>query len=109
MITFSKLGSYGHLGNQMFQYAALKAVALKNNYEMCLPLSGHHLFKCFLLDAIAGIVPDASIVQELHFHYWSDLFNCPDNCDLYGYFQSEKYFKAIEDVIRKGLLLDHLS
>ena len=31
------MGSIGRLGNQMFQYAALKSIAKKFNYEYCLP------------------------------------------------------------------------
>ena len=35
-------------------------------------------------------------------HFDEELFvNCPDNVDLVGYFQTEKYFKHIEDEIRK--------
>ena len=29
MITFNELGKYGRLGNQLFQYAALRALSLK--------------------------------------------------------------------------------
>ena len=40
--------------------------------------------------------------QEGSFTFDQDLFdNCEDNVNLYGYFQSEKYFKHIEDEIRK--------
>ena len=35
-------------------------------------------------------------------HFDEELFvNCPDNVDLVGYFQTEKYFKHIEDKIRE--------
>ena len=37
MITFKNLGGYGRLGNQLFQYAALKALALKNGYDFKIP------------------------------------------------------------------------
>jgi hypothetical protein len=41
-------------------------------------------------------------VEESGYHFDEYLFNnCEDNVDLYGYFQSEKYFKHIEDEIRK--------
>ena len=33
MITFLQLGKYGRLGNQLFQYAALKSLGLKKNYN----------------------------------------------------------------------------
>ena len=37
MITFLELGKHGRLGNQLFQYAALKGIALRNNYECKIP------------------------------------------------------------------------
>ena len=39
MITFSLLGKYGRLGNQMFQYAAIIGIAKHNNYDYCFPLN----------------------------------------------------------------------
>jgi hypothetical protein len=45
---------------------------------------------------------DGDTVDELFFHFDHDLFNkCVDNISLSGYYQSEKYFKHIEDDIRK--------
>ena len=37
MIGFDRLGKNGRFGNQMFQYAALKGIAKKNNYDFCMP------------------------------------------------------------------------
>jgi len=37
MITFLELGSFGRLGNQLFQYAALKSLGLENGYEAKIP------------------------------------------------------------------------
>ena len=34
MITFSQLGKHGRLGNQLFQYAALKGLSVKNGYDI---------------------------------------------------------------------------
>ena len=34
MITFSKLGKYGRLGNQLFQYAILIVIREKIGYEI---------------------------------------------------------------------------
>ena len=43
-------------------------------------------------------------VQEAHFHFDDNLYNnCPDNVNLLGCYQTEKYFKEIEDVIRNDL------
>ena len=38
MITFSHLGWYGQLGNQLFQYATLRAVAESQGYELRIPM-----------------------------------------------------------------------
>jgi len=37
MLSFNNLGNLGRLGNQMFQYASLKGVAKKREYEFCIP------------------------------------------------------------------------
>ena len=37
MITMTNLGSYGRLGNQLFQYAMLKSVSHKLNIELKIP------------------------------------------------------------------------
>ena len=40
--------------------------------------------------------------QERFFHYDEELMDkCPDNVNVAGFFQSEKYFEHIEDEIRK--------
>ena len=37
MITFPQLGQVGRLGNQLFQYAALKGLGLRKNYTVKIP------------------------------------------------------------------------
>ena len=37
MITFSKLGEYGRLGNQLFQYSILYSVGTENGYDYMIP------------------------------------------------------------------------
>ena len=48
---------------------------------------------------------------EQSFSFIPELFsNCPDNIDLIGYFQTEKYFKHIEDEIRQDFtFVDEVS
>ena len=113
MIGFDYLGKAGQLGNQMFQYAATKGIAVHRGYEMCIPDHDEvfhdgignylriELDKPFTIPSRRGIV-GGSVVQEQGFHFNENLFeNCPDNVSLYGFFQSEKYFKHIEDEIRQ--------
>ena len=37
MLANDDLGNHGRLGNQMFQYAALRGLAHRHGYEYCLP------------------------------------------------------------------------
>ena len=112
MISFNYLGNLGHLGNQMFQYAAIKGIASKYEYEWCIPpleivgsqyktLSNIH--NCFKLQSCKNFnILKTSSVFESSFSFDKELFDsCSDNVNLYGYFQSEKYFKHIEDEVRK--------
>ncbi len=40
-------------------------------------------------------------IQEMQFHFDEKIFNeCPDNSNIAGFFQTEKYFKHVEDEIR---------
>ena len=41
------------------------------------------------------------IAAERFFHFDQDAINLPDNIILFGYWQNEKYFKEIEEIIRK--------
>ena len=117
MIGLNYLGKMGQLGNQMFQYAALKGIAAKHNYKTIIPnhnelivdALGNKLrielfdafdIPCYPMDI--GTIPHDRNLQEPHYHFSQELLdNCPDNVSLVGYFQSEKYFKHIEDDIRK--------
>lgn len=42
----------------------------------------------------------SNLIIEPHFHYWPGFFGASSDAYLYGYWQSEKYFKSIEDIIR---------
>ena len=117
MIGLNYLGKMGQLGNQMFQYAALKGIAAKHNYKTIIPSHNEVIVDALgnklrieLFDAFdipmgpmdVGYIPHERNLQEPHYHFSQELLdNCPDNVSLVGYFQSEKYFKHIEDDIRK--------
>jgi hypothetical protein len=40
MLTFNKLGKSGRLGNQMFQYAALRGIAANRGFDWSVPAPG---------------------------------------------------------------------
>ena len=37
MLSFNHIGNLGRLGNQMFEYAALRGIAKRHVYEYCIP------------------------------------------------------------------------
>lgn len=111
MIGFNHLGQHGRLGNQMFQYAALRGICAARGYDFCIPQSDfvdewkdHQLFETFKLshNNNRGYQLQPDYYQEKQFHYDQEYVdNCPDQICLYGYFQTERYFENIADSIRE--------
>ena len=115
MLGYNRLGINGRLGNQMFQYAALRGIAAKHNYDWVIPPLDHTtipmaeyvLFDGFKMSSVKesnfGFIPqDRPTYDEPSHDFDVNLFNnCPDNINLDGFRQSEKYFKHIEDEIRE--------
>jgi len=120
MITHKSIGYSGRLGNQMFQYAALKALSLQNGLKCVLP---NHLsikkdgcydftynkwieykldlFDCFEITAPIIDFQFEHVYQELGFSYDSNILNVMDNMAIEGWFQSYKYFDTYKDIIVK--------
>ena len=115
MVTFYTLGQMGRLGNQLFQYAALKSLALKNNFEVKIPnpqTRKWHGQTC-LLDQF-NLEVDYLTEEDIHTleqsyqepdwkTYDKNFFNIPDNTDITGFFQSLFYFEEFKDKIKKEL------
>jgi len=116
MLANDDLGNLGRLGNQMFQYTALRGLAQRHGYEYCLPprevigiidenckKSDITMFECFKIPDAPKYITNFPKVMESTFALDKNLWeNCSDNISLFGYFQTEKYFKHIEDDIRKA-------
>lgn len=115
MIGHNHLGKNGRFGNQMFQYAALRGVAKARGYDFTIPdgprtdddftdeEEQHKLFMAFKMSGAKNIgMLNAEYKQESSFRYDKELVKtCPDNVNLYGYFQSERYFFHVEEELRK--------
>jgi hypothetical protein len=88
-------------------------IAEKHGYDFCIPPSNfndpyydHQLFEGFELKNLnknnIRKLYTTQQVREAGFNFDSNLFeNCPDNVDLFGYFQTEKYFAHIADKIKE--------
>lgn len=106
MISFID-GYYGWLGNQMFQFAATKALALHNATIAAFPQNTPNLHEIFRLEAIPRLkhTPPKHRYTEPHFHYNPEFWSQPDGTELQGYFQSEKYFTPYAEQIRESFRL----
>lgn len=132
---------FAGLGNQLFQYAAARALAERLQVPLRLnvqPLAGsttctYDLDKFSITAALASpaeveaavslpppgfrqnlrrvanrLKPPAwrrSIVREVNFHFEDELRAATKNCYLFGHWQSEKYFKCFEHIIRREFTL----
>jgi hypothetical protein len=114
MLAFNQMGNLGRLGNQMFQYAAVRGIAAMRGYEFGIPpfesnrVDNYSLHRAFTLGNVARsnlhILDNghAPIVVEKHFHFDEELHRmCPNDVSLFGFFQSERYFANIKDEIRE--------
>jgi len=119
MISFTQIGNLGRLGNQMFQMASTIGIGTKLGYQFKFPselfkivsgsspdsYEGCKLMDCFeirenLLLPLDDIRKNiAYVYRESDFTYNHQTASLPDGCDLYGYFQTEKYFSHCRDLI----------
>jgi len=131
MLSFDRLGSNGRLGNQMFQYAALRGIAANRNLPWMIPHKDTESITDYCIQLpfkmknlkpenigmmngnygqrqmhsfhdMFGTNPGVRNRIEAHFHFDEDLFNnVADDTNIDGFFQTEKYFIDIEDEIRE--------
>src|SRR6478609_7731482 len=93
MITFSHLGSLGRLGNQLFQVASVIGISEATGTTAFFPYWKYNQYLKHPLPT--GKLINPAKINEVVYHYDEKLVSrlTPDvDYDLYGYFQSEKYW-----------------
>ena len=99
----------GGLGNQLFQWAVTKSLSVKYDSEYRFELSyfkspGWNIeldkFKKIVLDEYDNKIPLNLISDNFYFK------EIPNNSFLNGYWQSEKYFISVENLIRDDLKIE---
>jgi hypothetical protein len=113
MITFCRLGELGRLGNQLYQYAALKSLSLKRGYKMKIPNPSDkswHGQECLLnnfnieSDFLTKKDKTLYVYKESNpFIIDKNFFYMRDSTDLNGFFQSIYYFDEFQEQIKKEL------
>ncbi|HEY6019083.1 MAG TPA: alpha-1,2-fucosyltransferase [Candidatus Paceibacterota bacterium] len=125
----------GGLGNQLFEYAFGRRLAIENQTELKIDLASYltdpqrsYELGVFNIDATIA-TPDEvgafvgtthagkkikrlvghynlnNYIQEPHFAFWPKALSTKSPAYLEGYWQSEKYFKPIETKLRQELTL----
>lgn len=88
---------FGRLGNNMYQYAYIRSVAERKNYEFCI-----HSKSSF--DQFNDIFPHLKFNRDLNYHYQNfiqevnydfkeSLYDISDNTFVSGFFQNHNYFE----------------
>src|SRR6056300_513205 len=112
MISNLHIGVDGRLGNQLFQYAALKSLALHNGYKCVLPPLEPRVWHgqpCLLSEF--NLECDFSEKIEVNKQYEEpsivdfdeSFFKLDDGTTIRGFFQNVKYFEGFENQICKEL------
>lgn len=94
MITYSKLGIKGNLGNQMFQIASTIGLAEKYGHDYFFPVWKYSKYFEHQLP-VANKNESFKIIKEEKFNYYERDIK-EGNYDIDGWLQSEKYFEPLK-------------
>lgn len=97
-VTFSNLGKLGRMGNQFWQVAATVGYAYQYNTDYMLPKWEYSQFFKYGFNH-TNLIHKFPLYREKSFSY--NKIPKYSNIDLFGYFQSIKYWKHCENEIRK--------
>jgi glycosyl transferase family 11 len=94
----------GGLGNSLFQYAyglALEARGYRVQYDKSRERPGtHREYALGIFGELPFGRPSETLFHEGDFRFDESKLSPPDPCTAIGYWQSEKYFKSIENEVR---------
>tara|TARA_R110002074_G_scaffold127231_4_gene266098 strand:+ start:4487 stop:5371 length:885 start_codon:yes stop_codon:yes gene_type:complete len=117
MVTFTELGRMGRLGNQLFQYAALRSISLEKGCKIKIPdpqtmewqnqkcYLGNFNLNCEYLEPQDYSSIQYRFQEPHHAQFYPEVFGAPDNIDFMGYFQNYGYFSKHEHIIRQEFTL----
>lgn len=94
MVSFSRLGHKGNLGNQLFQIASTIGIASRYGHDFYFPKWDFSVY--FKKKIPIGLLPNDAVTlieKEFSYHNWDLKENY--NYDLNGWLQSEKYFEKV--------------
>lgn len=100
MISFSKLGDYGRLGNQLFQYAFLRTQAKNLGVKFYCPgWEGDKIFNLNDQDEKSGEFNPTFCHSDTVHGFNAEAVKIKEGTEIEGFFQSDKYFER-EDVLK---------
>jgi hypothetical protein len=101
MITFSRLGKFGRLGNQLFQISAVVSHAWKNGFSFGFP---EWEYNPYLKNPLPVFISSSNFKIHQERDPWGYFpIQNSDNIDLVGYFQNSVYFDDYRERILKIL------
>lgn len=111
MITFTQLGAWGRLGNQLWQYALLKSISIKTGKEIVLPNYSKsqiwHSQTCLLDNFNLSCRFEDNVEPKYIYHerylrnFDQGVFEVPEDTNFLGYFQSCGYLEGIREELLK--------
>jgi hypothetical protein len=106
MLTYSEITENGRLGNQLFQYAALRSIGIIKNIPIGFTQFPEKSFDggdtVFCFNVIKNIFKgNIKYKFDPIFEFDKRFFDIADETNLSGFFQSYKYFHNIRDILLK--------
>ena len=102
----------GRLGNQLFQYAALRNISIKNGYDIFIDTNFMWHGQQCLLSYFK--LHEYSLPGPIYYNYSqphnstffdSNIYNISDNTLLHGHFENVEYFNENLDIIKDELII----